>query len=186
MTPQLDRNTSSERPMDDRDKVALRLLGSSAKNSYDPMLDIDWDAPVADGWPYMPLERVSLYGTALWDEMTRGAADRAVEAGDGEHRRDRTVVRDHPGAMLARYAYHQDPQAPHTQYALTEIGDETRHIIMFAKAISRIGVSDLPAARDTCINSPGCTRRPRVDRPLFAPVLVAEEVTDRLQRVDHE
>ena len=40
--------------------------------------------------------------------------------------------------MMARYVYDQDPQAAHTQYALTEIGDETRHIIMFAKAIARL------------------------------------------------
>ena len=48
--------------------------------------------------------------------------------------------------MMARYAYDQDPQAAHTQYALTEIGDETRHIIMFAKAIARLGMPDVPAA----------------------------------------
>jgi hypothetical protein len=28
-----------------RDKTARRLLGSSAKNSYAPALDIDWDLP---------------------------------------------------------------------------------------------------------------------------------------------
>ncbi|MCW2656386.1 MAG: diiron oxygenase, partial [Jatrophihabitans sp.] len=54
-------------------KTAGRLLGSSSKNSYDPELDIDWDAPV-DGvygdLKFMPYERTSLYGTALWDRMT--------------------------------------------------------------------------------------------------------------------
>ncbi len=29
-----------------RTKTAERLLKSSARNSYDPLLDIDWDAPV--------------------------------------------------------------------------------------------------------------------------------------------
>ena len=35
--------------------------------------------------------------------------------------------------MLAAHAYDQDPASPHTQYALTEIGDETRHSVMFAR-----------------------------------------------------
>ena len=50
--------------------TAQRLLGSSARNSYDPDIDIDWDAPIDDDKLFMPAERVSLYGTALWDTMT--------------------------------------------------------------------------------------------------------------------
>jgi hypothetical protein len=129
----------------------------------------------------MPLERVSLYGTALWERMTD---EQRVELSKQEIASiastglwfEIVLIQ-----MLARWAYHQDPQDPRTQYALAEIGDETRHIIMFAKAISTLG-------------SP--TYRPRavVDflaRPykalakgptIFAPVLVAEEMLDRLQR----
>src|SRR4051795_13228009 len=54
----------------DRDVTAARLLKSSAKNSYDPYVDVDWDAPLAEGKAYMPLERVSLYGTDLWTRLT--------------------------------------------------------------------------------------------------------------------
>ena len=58
----------------ERERTATRLLRSSSKNSYDPLLDIDWDAPV-DGpglaeLAFLPFERVSLYGTELWDELT--------------------------------------------------------------------------------------------------------------------
>ncbi|HEY2167873.1 MAG TPA: diiron oxygenase [Jatrophihabitantaceae bacterium] len=182
VTPQLDRNTSSERPMDDRDKVALRLLRSSAKNSYDPLLDIDWDAPVPAGAPFMPLERVSLYGTALWQEMTEAQRielskqEMASIAGTGLWFEIILVQ------LLARYAYHQDPQAPHTQYALTEIGDETRHIIMFAKSISASGCPTYRPSRfvhQLARLYKAIARGPAV----FAPVLVAEEVADRLQRV---
>ena len=41
--------------------------------------------------------------------------------------------------LLARWAYDQDPQDPRTLYALAEIGDETRHVTMFAKSIARMG-----------------------------------------------
>ncbi|MGH8960445.1 MAG: AurF N-oxygenase family protein, partial [Jatrophihabitantaceae bacterium] len=83
--------------------------------------------------------------------------------------------------MLARWAYHQDPQDPRTQYALTEIGDETRHVIMFAKAINRMGVPTYrpPALVHQLARLYKATAR---GPALFAPVLVAEELTDRLQR----
>jgi hypothetical protein len=83
--------------------------------------------------------------------------------------------------MLARWAYHQDPQDPRTQYALTEIGDETRHILMFAKAIARLGAPTYrprPLVRQLARIYKATATGPA----LFAPVLVAEEITDRLQR----
>lgn len=167
--------------LDQRTRTALRLLGSSAKNSYDPLLDIDWDAPVTEGMAYMPLERVSLYGTDLWERMSEeqrielSKHELASIAGTGLWFEIILVQ------MLARYVYHQDPQAPHTHYALTEIGDETRHIIMFAKAISRMGVPTYrpPAYIHHLARLYKATAR---GPSLFAPVLVAEEVTDRLQR----
>lgn len=176
-TPQLDQ----DRQLDDRDKTALRLLRSSSKNSYDPLLDIDWDAPIPADKPYMPLERVSLYGTKLWDEMSDAQRvelsrqEMASIAGTGLWFEIVLVQ------LLARYVYHQDPQAPHTQYALTEIGDETRHIIMFAKSISASGCPTYRPPRfvhQLARLYKATARGPAV----FAPVLVAEEVTDRLQR----
>jgi hypothetical protein len=170
-----------QRDVPDREKTATRLLNSSARNSYDPLLDIDWDAPVEADLAFMPLERVSLYGTELWQEMTpqqRVALSRhemASVAGTGLWFEIILIQ------MLARYAYHQDPQAAHTQYALTEIGDETRHVIMFAKAINRAGLPTYRPAKyihHLARLYKATARGPAV----FAPVLVAEEVTDRLQR----
>ena len=165
----------------DRDKTATRLLRSSSKNSYDPQLDIDWDAPVDEDTAFMPFERVSLYGTELWEHMTPqqrvelSRHEMASVAGTGLWFEIILIQ------MLARYAYHLDPQAPHTQYALTEIGDETRHVIMFAKAIQRAGLPTYRPAKyihHLARLYKATARGPAV----FAPVLVAEEVTDRLQR----
>ena len=162
-------------------RTAERLLKSSSKNSYDPLVDIDWDAAVPDELAYLPMERVSLYGTALWDEMSErqrielSKLELMSVAGTGLWFEIILIQ------MLARYAYHQDPQAAHTQYALTEIGDETRHVIMFAKTINRLGAPTFRPrpfvhhlARLYKATARGVT--------VFAPVLVAEEVTDRLQR----
>jgi hypothetical protein len=170
------------KPVPDRDKTATRLLGSSSRNSYDPLLDIDWDAPVEElQRAYMPFERVSLYGTRLWDGLTE---EQKVELSKHELASIASTGLWFEIILiqtLARYAYHQDPQAPHTHYALTEIGDETRHVIMFAKALSRLGMPTYrpPAVVHHLARLYKATAR---GPALFAPVLVAEEITDRLQR----
>ena len=168
----------------DRDQVrktAVRLLSSSSRNSYDPDLDIDWDAPVELDMKFMPLERTSLYGTRLWDRMTdeqRYELSRQELASVASTGLWFEIILIQ---MLARWAYHQDPQDPRTQYALAEIGDETRHVIMFAKAISRIGT---PTYRPpNFVHQLARLYKATARGPaLFAPVLVAEEITDRLQR----
>lgn len=162
-------------------RTAERLLKSSSKNSYDPLLDIDWEADVPDELAYLPVERVSLYGTALWDEMSEqqrrelSKLELMSVAGTGLWFEIILIQ------MLARYAYHQDPQAAHTQYALTEIGDETRHVIMFAKTISRLGAPTF-RPRPFVHNLARLYKATARGVSVFAPVLVAEEVTDRLQR----
>jgi hypothetical protein len=83
--------------------------------------------------------------------------------------------------LLSRWAYHQDPQDPRTQYALTEIGDETRHILMFAKSIARLGAPTY-RPRKLVHQLARIYKATAVGPALFAPVLVAEEITDRLQR----
>src|SRR3954464_13586803 len=61
----------SARPSTDAGrKTATRLLGSTSRNSYDPELDIDWDAPVDLDKKFMPYERVSLHGTVLWQRIS--------------------------------------------------------------------------------------------------------------------
>ena len=165
----------------DREVTAERLLDSSVRNSYQPDLDVDWDAPLVEGKGFMPEERVSLYDTELWERLT---PEQRVELAKHEIGSITSVglwTEILLMQLLARYAADLDPRNPHTHYALTEIGDETRHAIMFGKGLSRLG---LPAYGP-----------PRIVRSLskffgaviggpamFASVLVVEETTDRLQR----
>jgi hypothetical protein len=46
------------------------LLGSAAKKSYDPVVDIDWDAPVPTHLYGLSPEWSTLYGTPLWDSSS--------------------------------------------------------------------------------------------------------------------
>jgi hypothetical protein len=171
----------------DRERTANRLLRSTATRAYDPDLDIDWDAPLPEDLPFMRLERCSLYGTPLWDGLTRqqqltlSRHEAASVAGVGlwfEH----ILIR-----MLAKIAYEGDPTSKHIQYALAEIAEECRHSTMFAKMITRMGV---PAYSVT----PHVHRLGRLlpflarGEVLWGATLLGEELTDRLQRemVDDE
>jgi hypothetical protein len=171
----------ADQPAEQARRTATRLLGGASRNSYDPDLDIDWDAPVELDKKFMPYERVSLYGTDLWDRMSE------------EQRRELSRQEIASVAsiglwfeliliqLLARWAYDQDPQDPRSQFALAEIGDETRHITMFAKAIARMGTPTYRPRR--LVHRAARLYKATATGPaLFAPVLVAEELTDRLQR----
>src|SRR4051812_17509873 len=172
---------AADQPAEQARRTATRLLGAASRNSYDPDLDIDWDAPVELDKKFMPYERVSLYGTDLWarmsEEQRRELSRQEIASVASTGLWFEVILIQ----LLARWIYHQDPQDPRAQYALAEIGDETRHILMFAKAISRLGTPTYRPPR--LIHQLARIYKATAAGPaLFAPVLVAEEITDRLQR----
>ncbi|MGQ0630044.1 MAG: AurF N-oxygenase family protein [Sporichthyaceae bacterium] len=161
--------------------VADRLLDSSAKHSFDPFTEIDWDAEPVPGLPYMPLEKVTLYGTPLWDTLTE---DQRIELSKHEFLSAMQVglwFEVILMQLLARYTYDLNPQSAHAQYALTELGDETRHSIMFARTAAKFGVPHYKPARLT--HELARVAKATLSGPsMWASILVAEEMTDRMQR----
>src|SRR5439155_25731272 len=143
--------------------------------------DIDWAAPLASGMYFAPPERLSLYGTALWDGLTQGQrvelSRHAVASIAGVGLWFELILMQ----FLVRQVYDRDPLSRHAQYGLTEIGDETRHSVMFARMIEKLGC---PAY------GPGRIRhlRGRIFKSAFggpsfwAAILVAEETLDTFQR----
>ena len=87
----------------------------------------------------MQPERMSLYGTPLWDRLTQ---EQRIELSKHEVASVASV-----GLwfelilmqMMLRDLYDDDPRSQRMQYALTEIGDECRHSLMFGKTIDRVG-----------------------------------------------
>jgi hypothetical protein len=164
-----------------REKTAERLLNSSAKNSYDPEIDIDWEAPLVDGMFYMPEHRVSLYGTPLWAQMTH---EQRVELSRQEVASIATAgiwFEMILMQMLLRDTYGSDPTTRHPQWALTEIADECRHSVMFGRLIERLGV---PAYRSSWLTHElGRFIKTFGFGPSnYAAILIAEEILDRYQR----
>jgi hypothetical protein len=172
----------TEDPFARREAVAGRLLTASERHSFDPITDIDWDAPPVPGLFWMPPEHVSLYGTELWDQLS--PAER-IELSKHEIASGMSVglwFEIVLMALLSRYAYDLDPRSAHAQYALTELGDETRHTIMFARACEVMGVPRYRPPRLT--HEVTRIAKAAMGGPsMFAAVLVAEETTDRVQRI---
>src|SRR4051794_35590545 len=117
--------TRQER-LERRERSAARLLESSARTSYDPVVHIDWDAPLASDRYFAPPHRSSLYGTYLWDRLSQ---EQRIELSKHELASIasmgiwfETILMQ----MLVRHAYDRDPTSDHVQYAYTEIGDECR------------------------------------------------------------
>src|SRR6266571_1493090 len=97
----------------DRERSAERLLRASARHSFDPTVDVDWDTPLVSGVYYEPPHRCSLYGTAIWDEMTE---DQRIELTKHEVASIASVgiwFELILNQMLVRHAYDRDPTTGH-------------------------------------------------------------------------
>jgi hypothetical protein len=171
---------SGKKPVDRQD-LSTRLLGSAAKKSYDPVVDIDWEAPTPPGLYGLSPEWSSLYGTPLWDELsedqriTLTTHEMCSISGVGiwfECLLMQLVLRD---------IYGDDPAQPHVQWALTEIADECRHSVMFARTAQTFGAPSYQPPSG--ILRLGKAFAAKGDGPsAYAAILVAEEILDIFQR----
>ncbi|MEV1295856.1 diiron oxygenase [Pseudonocardia sp. NPDC049635] len=165
----------------ERKDTAERLLRSSAELSFDPTTQVDWETPLDRTKHGMSPEWSSLYGTAYWDELTE---------------EQRTELTRHEAAsvastgiwfemilqqMMLRDFYAKDPTDPSFQWALTEIADECRHSIMFARGSAKLGAPAYVPKRST-IELGRLFKTTASGEAAYASILVAEEVLDVMQR----
>ncbi|MET9360643.1 diiron oxygenase [Streptomyces sp. NPDC006632] len=166
----------------DREQVAERLLESSAKHSFDPDKELNWDAPVEDGKWFWPPELLSLYDTPLWRRMSE---DQRMELARHEAASLASLgiwFEIILMQLLVRHIYDKSLTSSHVRYALTEIADECRHSMMFARMIKKGGAPAYPVPRvyhnlarvlKTVSTTPGS----------FAATLLGEEILDWMQRL---
>ncbi|HYZ37352.1 MAG TPA: diiron oxygenase [Pseudonocardiaceae bacterium] len=165
----------------DREVTAQRLLKTSAKHSYDPAVEIDWDAPLAPDRYYLDPRRSSLYGTALWDQMseqqrialTRHELASLYNMGIWFE----TILMQ----MLIRHIYDRPKGSAHARYGYTEIADECRHSVMFSRAAEKFGGSDYGPG--WFVQHLGRLLKTTSTNTLtFGGALYVEEILDALQR----
>ncbi|QGV77228.1 AurF N-oxygenase family protein [Streptomyces ficellus] len=161
--------------------VARRLLDSAATLSYDPATEVDWETPLDKDFHGASPEWSTLYGTAYWREMT--------DAQRKELTRQEAASVASTGIwfemilqqMVLRDIYAKDPTDPGFQWALTEIADECRHSIMFARGAQKLGA---PAYRPhrIAVELGRAFKTIAFGEAAYAAILVAEEVLDVMQR----
>jgi len=165
----------------DRERLAERLLRSTAARSYDPELDVNWSAPPVPGKAFLPEHRCSLYGTALYEQLSPeqrrelGKHEAASVASTGIWL-EFVLLR-----LLAKLAYQGDPASRHVQYALAEMAEECRHSTMFARLIEWMGA---PAYRPSRLVQRLGKVLPAIayGPAMWGAILIGEELTDRYQR----
>ncbi|GAB3318032.1 diiron oxygenase [Geodermatophilus aquaeductus] len=168
-------------PAEDHDSVARRLLASSEQLSYDPRTEVDWDAPLDPGHHGASPEWSTLYGTPYWNELD--------ERQRAELTRQESASVACTGIwfelilqqMVLRDIYARDRTSAEFQWALTEIADECRHSIMFARGAAKLNAPAYLPARHV-LELGRLFKTVAWGEAAYAAILVAEEVLDVMQR----
>ena len=156
---------------------ARRLTAASARNSYDPFVEIDWDHPLDDSAYHLPPEFLPLYGTAQWDAMSeneRRAYSRhecASLCGAGIWFENILMH------LVLRHLYDLPADDPVHRYLLVETADECRHSAMFGEYIRRAGT---PSYRPpTALRAAGKFMKLTASKASgYIAILAAEELLD--------
>lgn len=184
MTPVLNTASLTSPGNDSVDPAAElpgRLLESAARLSYDPAVEVDWDADLDPTRHGLNPQWSTLFDTTLWRELsprqqvtlTRHEVCSIMSIGIWfEMILQQMVLRDQ---YCANYA---DPKF---QFALTEVADECRHSIMFARACQKMGITAYLPRRGSIALGRGF-KTLASNETAYGAILVAEEVLDVMQR----
>src|SRR3954452_12290920 len=165
----------------DRETVARRLLDSSEQLSYDPVDEVDWEAPLDTGYHGASQEWSTLYGTSYWADMTPEQQRELTRQEAASVASTGIWFEMILQQMLLRDFYAKDPTDPAFQWALTEVADECRHSIMFARGAAKLGAPAYRPGR-VAVELGRMFKAIASGEAAYAAILVAEEVLDVMQR----
>jgi hypothetical protein len=170
-----------EPEVSDRETIARRLLDSSEQLSYDPVQEVDWETPLDTSFHGASPEWSTLYGTSYWAEMTPEQQRELTRQEAASVASTGIWFEMILQQMILRDFYAKDPTDPAFQWALTEIADECRHSIMFARGAAKLRA---PAYRPTrfVVEMGRVFKATAAGEAAYAAILVAEEVLDVMQR----
>ena len=170
-----DQSTSRAKTVGPRDKTARRLLKSTANKFYDGEADSDWDAPMVDGMRWMPEDR-----TKLWDKLSE---EQRRELGRHEIVSILSFGIYAEGMLSANLlrVFGRGTFSDHSMYSIAEIGEESRHSIMFGKLIEKTGLTPYLMPKPAVFLGKIGQFLP-LGPATYGGVLLIEEVLDRAQR----
>ncbi|RPA12322.1 diiron oxygenase [Gordonia sp. OPL2] len=164
-----------------REAIARRLIKGSVKRSYAPVVDLEWEREPEPDRYFLPPSVLSLVGTDLWEQMDE---EQRIELSRQEMANILSVgiwFENLLNRTLLARLMTADPASATTHYALTEMGDECRHMVMFGRAIEWAGARPFQMRRwerMTMAMLPQALR----GSLLWVAALVGEEIFDALQR----
>lgn len=162
------------------DHYLQHIIDASHRKSFDPFKEIDWSVPFDSAYFYMPQEMVSLYGTKLWDRMTR---EQRVKLSMHEacSALSTTIWFENQLCFkLMDYLIDASPLDPHFYWMQIEVADECRHSMMFGEAIKRCGVPWYKPRLSSLITFFSKYLTSRV--AMMISTLAAEDITGYLNR----
>ncbi|OZM71126.1 hypothetical protein CFN78_21935 [Amycolatopsis antarctica] len=178
--PKLGGNAAADAPTERQD-VARRLLDSSETLSYDPVREVDWETPLDTAYHGASPEWSTLYGTGYWADMTPEQQRELTRQEAASVASTGIWFEMILQQMMLRDFYAKDPTDPAFQWALTEIADECRHSIMFARGAAKLRAPAYRPSRVT-IELGRAFKTIAFGEAAYAAILVAEEVLDVMQR----
>jgi hypothetical protein len=122
------------------DQYIQHIIDASRRKSFDPYKEINWSVPFDDAHFYMPQDMISLYGTPLWDGMTREQKVKLSMHEACSALATTIWFENQLCFKLIDYLIGASPLDPHFYWMQIEVADECRHSMMFGEAIKRCGV----------------------------------------------
>ncbi|MET0822648.1 MAG: diiron oxygenase, partial [Aeromicrobium sp.] len=148
---------------------------------YDPQTEVDWETPLDPSHYGLNPEWSTLYGTPLWDEMTEEQRVLLTRHEVGSIMSTGIWFEMILQQMLLREQYTADVTNSSFQFALTEIADECRHSLMFARACQAMDVPHYTPARPI-VEAARALKSFAANEVAYGSILVAEEILDVMQR----
>ena len=163
------------------DGVARTLLDSSEALSYDPNVEVDWDTPLDRDFHGASPEWSSLYGTRYWRELTEPQRKELTRQEAASVASTGIWFEMILQQLMLRDIYRKDHTDADFQWVLTEIADECRHSLMFARGAAKLGAPSYKPPR-AVMELGRAFKTIGFGEAAYAAILVAEEVLDVMQR----
>ncbi|GAC58103.1 hypothetical protein GOHSU_30_00270 [Gordonia hirsuta DSM 44140 = NBRC 16056] len=126
------------RRITERQKTAQRLLLAAAEETYDGDLDVNWDAPLEEGRPWLPERLSTVYGTDVWESLSD---EQRSDLGRRElvNVLSFSIYAESALTMLMfrDVAENTDLMDDFTRYTLKAIHEESRNSFMFTRLINK-------------------------------------------------
>jgi len=163
-------------------QLAQRLSEASVKKSFDPMKTINWEEPFDLTRFYAKEEDISLYGTAVYESLSREEKVRLSLHEVASLMATGIWFENILKHKFIAYLYDHDPNDANFRYMLHEVADECRHSMMFGEFVRRSGVPFYRVRWWAKWGGQFLKEAPVPRSAVFVGILAAEEITDFFNR----